>query len=179
MPELGAAASASPPARSADRLAWAVLAVAMAIDAALVLWVTRGTTVFVDELDLLAVDRGLEPTALLTPLNGHLVLLQRTLWAVTGPDFVVLRVVEAVGVVVVVGLLFALLWEGVLGSLFEGIRWLAIGAWGREVATAISPQVPSQETGLAYAVAAATVVTLGSVWFTGDRLRSFTLRGDE
>jgi ABC-2 type transport system permease protein len=80
---------------------------------------------------------------------------------------------------VVIGLLFALLWEGVLGSLFDGIRWVAIGAWGREVAAAISPQVSSQDTGLPYAVVAATVVTLGSVWFTGDRLRSFTLRGDE
>ena len=34
-------------------------------------------------------------------------------------------------------------------------------------------------TGLAYAVVAAALVTVGAVWFTGDRLRSFTLRGDE
>ncbi len=118
--------------RSPDRAAWAVLAVAMAIDAALVLWVTRGTTVFVDELDLLAVDRGLQPTALLTPLNGHLVLLQRTLWAVTGPDFVVLRVVEAIGVVAVVGLLFALLREriGALAALPLAVLVLFLGsAW--------------------------------------------------
>ena len=33
--------------------------------------------------------------------------------------------------------------------------------------------------GLAYALVAAALVTVGSVWFAGDRLRSFTLRGDE
>ncbi|GAA2736146.1 ABC transporter permease [Pedococcus aerophilus] len=80
---------------------------------------------------------------------------------------------------VVVGLLFALLWEGVLGNLLDGIRWLAIGPWGREVAAAVSDRVPSPEVGLTYAVVAAVLVTAGSVWFTGDRLRSFTLRGDE
>jgi ABC-2 type transport system permease protein len=80
---------------------------------------------------------------------------------------------------VVLGLLFALLWEGVLGSVFLGIRWLAIGAWGREVAHGISPVVNTPGTGLAYALVAATVVTAGALWFTGDRLRSFTLRGDE
>ncbi|MEO6413499.1 MAG: ABC transporter permease subunit [Pedococcus sp.] len=80
---------------------------------------------------------------------------------------------------VVIGLLFSLLWEGVLGSVLEGIRWVAIGAWGREVATEISSQVPAQGIGFGYAVVAAALVSAGSLWFTGDRLRSFTLRGDE
>jgi len=39
--------------------------------------------------------------------------------------------------------------------------------------------VKAPGTGLLYAVLAATVLTVGSVWFAGDRLRSFTLRGDE
>ena len=80
---------------------------------------------------------------------------------------------------VVVGLLFALLWEGVLGNVLDGIRWLSIGAWGREVASGISSLVRSQDLGLAYAVVAAVVVAAAALWFTGDRLRSFTLRGDE
>jgi len=80
---------------------------------------------------------------------------------------------------VVVGLLFALLWEGVLGNVFAGVRWVAIGAWGREAAGDISPLVSGPGTGLVYALVAAGLVTLGSVWFAGDRLRSFTLRGDE
>ena len=80
---------------------------------------------------------------------------------------------------VVIGLLFTLLWEGLLGSVFAGVRWLSVAAWGREVAGGLSPLVEEVGIGTAYAVIAATVVTAASVWFTGDRLRSFTLRGDE
>ena len=80
---------------------------------------------------------------------------------------------------VVIGLLFVLLWEGLLGGLLSGIRWLAIGAWGQEIAASVSDAVKAPGTGLLYAVLAATVLTVGSVWFAGDRLRSFTLRGDE
>ncbi|MBM6401391.1 ABC transporter permease [Phycicoccus sonneratiae] len=80
---------------------------------------------------------------------------------------------------VVIGLLYTLFWEGVLGSVLSGIRYLSVGAWGREVAHALSPLVGTADVGTVFAVVAALVVTLGSVWFTGDRLRSFTLRGDE
>jgi ABC-2 type transport system permease protein len=80
---------------------------------------------------------------------------------------------------VVIGLLFVLLWEGLLGGLLSGIRWLAIGAWGQEIAASVSDAVKAPGTGLLYAVLAATVLTVGSVWLAGDRLRSFTLRGDE
>ena len=62
---------------------------------------------------------------------------------------------------VVAGLLFVLLWEGLLGGLLNGIRWLAIGAWGRQVAAAVSDQVAAPGTGLTYAVVAAAVVTSG------------------
>jgi ABC-2 type transport system permease protein len=80
---------------------------------------------------------------------------------------------------VVVGLLFVLLWEGLLGGLLSGIKWLAIGVWGKEIAAAISDAIDDPGTGLVYAVLAAALVTAGSLWFAGDRLRSFTLRGDE
>jgi len=80
---------------------------------------------------------------------------------------------------VVAGLLFVLLWEGLLGNLFTGIRWVAIGSWGREAGAAVSDALESPDTGLTYAVAAAVLVSVASVWFAGDRLRSFTLRGDE
>ena len=81
---------------------------------------------------------------------------------------------------VVVGLLFVLVWEGLLGSVFAGVRWLSVGAWGRAVAGEISPTVEdAAQLGIAYAVVAAVLVAGGSLWFTGDRLRSFTLRGDE
>lgn len=80
---------------------------------------------------------------------------------------------------VVAGLLFALLWEGLLGNLLSGVRWVAIGPWGSEVGSHVSAAIHEPGTGLAYALVAAAVVTAGSVWFAGDRLRSFTLRGDE
>ena len=57
-------------------------------------------------------------------------------------------------------------------------RWLSIGAWGRELAAAVSDRVASADTGLTYAVIAAVVLTAGSVWFAGDRLRSFSMRGE-
>jgi ABC-2 type transport system permease protein len=81
---------------------------------------------------------------------------------------------------VVVGLLFVLVWEGVLGSIFAGVRWLSVGAWGRGIADATSPP-PEAATNVfaGYAVVAAALVVLAALWFTGDRLRSFTLRGDE
>lgn len=80
---------------------------------------------------------------------------------------------------VVIGLLFVLLWEGLLGNMFAGVRWAAVGAWGREVGAAVSDWVGGSDTGLTYALIASLALTLASVWFTGDRLRSFTLRGDE
>ena len=81
---------------------------------------------------------------------------------------------------VVIGLLFVLVWEGVLGSVFAGVRWLSVGAWGRSVAGEINSTVDdAANLSLGYAVGAAAFVTLAGVWFTGDRLRSFTLRGDE
>lgn len=80
---------------------------------------------------------------------------------------------------VVIGLLFVLLWEGLLGGLLSGIRWLDVGAWGTEVGSAVSSAIGAPGTGLAYAVVAAALVSAASVWFAGDRLRSFTLRGDE
>jgi ABC-2 type transport system permease protein len=80
---------------------------------------------------------------------------------------------------VVAGLLFALLWESVLGNVFDGVRWLAVGPWGREVASEVGPGIAPAGTGLTYAVVASLVVTTLGVWVAGDRLRSFTLRGDE
>ena len=62
---------------------------------------------------------------------------------------------------VVVGLLFVLLWEGLLGNLFTGIRWLAIGAWGRDAGHALSNALEGSGTGLTYALVAAAIVSVG------------------
>src|SRR5436305_5498428 len=53
-----------------------VLGGALVLYAAFVLWATRGTTLFIDEQLVFAQDRGFHPSALLTPLNGHLFLFE-------------------------------------------------------------------------------------------------------
>jgi hypothetical protein len=129
------------PQRAADglgdeRVCRVALVAAMALYAALALWVTRGTTLFVDEKTLFVQDRGLSLGALLTPLNGHLVLLQRALYAtvfkLVGPEFLIPRLVEVAGVVVVVELFFRLARDAVgpalalapaLVLLFLGSAW--------------------------------------------------------
>ena len=92
---------------------WAVLAAAMALYGALVLWVGRETTLFVDEALLFEGSRGLDAEALLTPLNGHLVLAVRGIYAtvfeLAGASFVVLQLIQALAGMVVAGLLFELL----------------------------------------------------------------------
>jgi ABC-2 type transport system permease protein len=81
---------------------------------------------------------------------------------------------------VVVGLLFLLVWEGLLGNLLDGVRWLSINQWAGSFADALSEQavIHTDGVGMVYAVVATAVVTVGGVWFAGDRLRSFSLRGD-
>lgn len=79
---------------------------------------------------------------------------------------------------VVIGLLFVLIWENLLGGLLSGVAWLSIGQWGIRVGHELSARL-DDPVALAWAASACLVVTLGGVWSAGDRLRSFTLRGDE
>ena len=79
---------------------------------------------------------------------------------------------------VVIGLLFVLIWENLLGSIFSGIAWLSIGQWGIRVGHEISAEL-DDPANLTWALLASAVVTLAGVWFAGDRLRSFALTGDE
>ncbi len=79
---------------------------------------------------------------------------------------------------VIASLMFVLIWESLLGNLFTGIAWLSIGQWGLRVGHEISDQLPDPAN-LGYAIIASLVVTVVGVWFAGDRLRSFTLRGED
>lgn len=80
---------------------------------------------------------------------------------------------------VVASLLFLLVWEGVLSSVFTGVGWLSVQAWGLRVATAVHEPLDMTPVPLWWALGAGAVVAVGGVWFSGDRLRSFSLRGDE
>lgn len=72
-----------------------------------------------------------------------------------------------------------LLWEGTLANLFSGIAWLSVGQWGQRVAAMLDSDVYRSDVSAVWAVAALVVVTVGGVWFSGDRLRSFSLRGED
>jgi ABC-2 type transport system permease protein len=79
---------------------------------------------------------------------------------------------------VIASLMFVLIWEGLLGNLFSGIAWLSLGQWGIRVGHEVSDQLPDPAS-LGWAILASLVVTAGGVWFAGDRLRSFSLRGED
>jgi ABC-2 type transport system permease protein len=81
---------------------------------------------------------------------------------------------------VVFGLVYVLLWEGLLGSVLSGIRWLSVTQWGTAVAAPISEDLGlDTDLGIPYALGAAAVVTALAVWLAGQRLGSFTLTGEE
>lgn len=79
---------------------------------------------------------------------------------------------------VIASLMFVLIWEGLLGNLLSGIAWLSIGQWGLRAGHDISDYLPAT-VNLPYAIIASAVVTVVGVWFAGDRLRSFSLRGED
>jgi ABC-2 type transport system permease protein len=81
---------------------------------------------------------------------------------------------------VVFGLIYVLIWEGLLGSLLSGVRWLSVTQWATAVAEQVSDDAGlSADLGLTYALVAVGVVSVLAVWFAGNRLRSFTLTGEE
>ncbi|NPC40929.1 ABC transporter permease [Nocardioides sp. zg-1230] len=79
---------------------------------------------------------------------------------------------------VIASLVFVLIWETLLGNLFSGVAWLSIGQWGLRIGHEISDYLPDPAN-LGYAIVVSLAVTVVGVWFAGDRLRSFSLRGDD
>ena len=79
---------------------------------------------------------------------------------------------------VIASLMFVLIWESLLGNLFTGVAWLSIGQWGLRVGHELSSELPDPAN-LPWAILASLVVTMAGVWFAGDRLRSFALRGED
>ncbi len=80
---------------------------------------------------------------------------------------------------VVVGLLFVFLWEGAVGNLLDGVRWLSVSAWARDIAAALSDRIDeAAPVGTAYALVAALVVVVGGIVFAGWRLSTFSLTGE-
>ena len=80
---------------------------------------------------------------------------------------------------VVIGLIYLLVWEGLLGGLLDGIRWLSVTRWSAELIDQIADLELVDDLPLAYAVIALVAVLAGGTWLTGSQLRSFNLTGDE
>jgi ABC-2 type transport system permease protein len=81
---------------------------------------------------------------------------------------------------VAIGLVYVFAWEGLAGTLLDGVRWLSITHWSRAVAASvIDEDVLGDAVSPAYAIIATVVVVVGGLWFAGERLRSFRFSGEE
>lgn len=80
---------------------------------------------------------------------------------------------------VVVGLIYLLIWEGLLGGLLNGIRWLSVNRWAGQLVDAIAPTELVADLPTPYAVIALVAVVVLGTWRCGARLRAFNLTGDE
>ncbi len=80
---------------------------------------------------------------------------------------------------VVIGLLYLLVWEGLLGGLLDGVRWLSVTRWAGAITEQVSDFDVVDKLGPGYALVATLVVLVLGTWFTGRRLRAFNLTGDE
>ena len=85
---------------------------------------------------------------------------------------------------VLFGLLYALIWEGVVGGYVPGAQSLSILQWGLSISERMLG-APAGELGVdspvgfGAAVLLLAVVTAGSLWLAGHRLRSLRLRSSD
>ena len=81
---------------------------------------------------------------------------------------------------VTIGVIYALVWEGLVGSLVPGARDFSIQQWAKSVADEISTSAFLEaDVALGFAVPAMIIVTVGAVIWAGQRLRVLSLTGDE
>ncbi|WP_336212929.1 ABC transporter permease subunit [Nonomuraea sp. LPB2021202275-12-8] len=81
---------------------------------------------------------------------------------------------------VAIGVIYALVWETLVGGFIKGAQKFSIQQWGQAIADQISdsPFLTTEVT-LGFAVPALIIVTVGSLFWAGLRLRAFSLTGDE
>ncbi len=78
---------------------------------------------------------------------------------------------------VVLGLVYVLIWEGVLGGLLDGIRWVSVARWVQSIADGVAGRAP--DPGLGYALAACLLVVVGGGLLAARRLSGFNLTSAE
>lgn len=81
---------------------------------------------------------------------------------------------------VAIGVIYALVWETLVGGFIPGAQKFSIQQWGQAIAAQISdsPFIDAKVT-LGFAIPALIIVTAGAVFWAGLRLRTFSLTGDE
>ncbi|MER8037389.1 ABC transporter permease subunit [Streptomyces hydrogenans] len=81
---------------------------------------------------------------------------------------------------VVIGLVYALVWEALFGSLIAGARTLSVQQWALALAEKVTGEgLISSDVALPTATILLVAVTLGATWFAGHKLRTLTLAGEE
>ncbi|KUH38700.1 MULTISPECIES: ABC transporter permease [Streptomyces] len=82
---------------------------------------------------------------------------------------------------VVIGLVYALVWESLFGSVISGARTLSVQQWALAVAEQVTrgEGLVSSDVALPVATALLAVVTVAATWFAGHKLRTLTLAGEE
>jgi ABC-2 type transport system permease protein len=81
---------------------------------------------------------------------------------------------------VVIGLVYALVWETLFGSLVPGARTLSVQQWSLALAEKIGGEgLIGSDVGLPTAVALLAGVTVAATWYAGQKLRVLKLAGEE
>ncbi|MFF0423813.1 ABC transporter permease [Streptomyces sp. NPDC004520] len=81
---------------------------------------------------------------------------------------------------VVIGLVYALVWEALFGSLISGAKTLSVQQWALALAQKVTGNgLVTSEVGLTTAVTLLVAVTVVATWFAGQKLRKLTLAGEE
>ncbi|MGR8009607.1 ABC transporter permease [Streptomyces hypolithicus] len=81
---------------------------------------------------------------------------------------------------VVFGLVYALVWETLFGSLVPGARTLSVQQWALSLAERIGAGgTITSDVALPTALVLLTAVTVAATWYAGQKLRTLTLAGEE
>ncbi|MFE9766742.1 ABC transporter permease [Streptomyces sp. NPDC005808] len=81
---------------------------------------------------------------------------------------------------VVFGLVYALVWEALFGSLVSGARTLSVQQWALAVGHEVTGgDLVTSDVGLPTATVLLVVVTVLATWYAGQKLRTLTLAGEE
>lgn len=81
---------------------------------------------------------------------------------------------------VIVGLVYALVWETVIGNVVPGARTLSVQQWGLAVAQKMSSgDIVSSDVSLPTGIVLLAAVTAAATWFAGHKLRTLKLAGEE